>query len=285
MRTVLRVQQLGHRAGARWLIRNAAFDLHEGFTALVGPNGAGKSTLLRTMAGLLSVDQGRLLGDSAANAVGYVPQFPGIYLRLTPTQYLVRTAWWDARAHRAPWPERRAREVLERLNLTSVADRPGHTLTLGERRRLALASLWMRQVPVILLDEPTAGLDPDERLAFWQELYQLRQLPASPEAYLVTTHLLDEVERYCDEVILLDRGQVRGQFAVSSFQQKAQGHAFFAPQMARHSPYIDTGRLSDEGFWVVAEKPSASLVARPPDVVDAYLWMLHQIRRKAGGKP
>ncbi len=277
---IIAADNVGFRASGRWLLKNVSFSLTQGITAVIGPNGAGKSTLMRIMAGLLPLHRGRLnlAEENGGKArVGYIPQFPGAYDHLTPKEFLIRTAWWDAKGELARIAAR-ADEVLRRFGLEPVKDNPGRTLHISERRRVALASLWMRNVRIVLLDEPTAGLDPEERLAFWQELYQVRRLEGAPDAYLVTTHLLSEVALYCDELIFLDRGRVRHQASIPQFTATALGHSFFAPEVTRSLPTIDTGRLSGEGHWVVAPRSLQGLSPREPDLVDAYLWALHRQR-------
>ena len=275
---MLRVENVGFRIHGHWLVRNVSFTLTEGITALVGPNGAGKSTLLRLLAGLLPLHRGRALlqrEDGRPLGVGYIPQFPGAYERLTPREFLVRTAWWDKRGDIASLGAK-AEQVLARFDLDPIKNTPGQRLHISQRRRVALASLWMRNVGVVLLDEPTAGLDPEERLAFWQELYHLRELEEAPRSYLVTTHLLSEAELYCDALIFLDQGGVRHQGPLVQFPSLARSHAFFAPGPRFSPTVIDTGRFSPEGYWVLATHAQEGLSPREPDVVDAYLWTLHQ---------
>ncbi|MCY0877649.1 MAG: ABC transporter ATP-binding protein [Firmicutes bacterium] len=277
---LLLVENIGHRVASRWLIRHVTFSLSQGFTALIGPNGAGKSTLLRTLAGLLSRDEGQLRSPWVRNArnitrrIGYIPQFPGVYHQLTARQYLMRTAFWDE-PRLGRQVEAKVDAIIERLQLGAIADRRGHELHPSERRRLALASVWLRRVLVVLFDEPTAGLDPEERLKFWQDLYVLRTLPESPRGYLVTTHLLTEVERYCDAVLLVDQGRVTHHEPVAQFIARAEGHTFYAPEGPWGSRVWPTGRASGEGTWVVAAMPHLHFTPRPPDLVDAYLWVRH----------
>lgn len=281
---ILSAQNVGHRAGDTWLVHDCSFDLHPGFTALIGPNGAGKSTLLRTLSGLLSMDQGEIALDGRPlrpghiPPIGYVPQFPGVYPKLTPLEFLMRTGAWSS----ASAGESKARNILERLGMKSKAHRPGATLHPAERRRLALASLWMRQVRVVLLDEPTAGLDPHERLAFWQELYRLAEEPESPVAYLVTTHLLVEVEAFCTRAMLLRSGTVEAKGTVEDFVRRADGHAYWAPGDTQR-PWETTGRSEDHRLAVIAEEPGPDYQPRTPDLVDGYLWYIRH-EGPAGGE-
>lgn len=280
------VDNLGYRVRGRWLVRDVSFVLPEGFTAIIGPNGAGKSSLMRTLAGLFPPTRGSLslgaLGTGPAEVtrrIGYIPQFPGAYEHLTPVEFLVRSAWWDTPRHVEILSEQ-ARQILAKLDLSGVESVPGRRLTLSERRRVALACLWMRKAAVVLLDEPTAGLDPQERLAFWRQLFLLRRLPDAPTAYLITTHLLSEVERYCDAVLLLHRGRVYHFGPVSEFIDTARGHSFTATAAG---DFIDTGRFSSQGTWVLADRAVAGLIPRPADIVDAYLWSLWQLAQRRSG--
>ncbi len=277
---VLSVAGLGHRvAGGRWLLRDCSFDLYPGFTALVGPNGAGKSTLLRTLCGLLPKNEGEVLLEGApldggaARRVGYVPQFPGVYPRLTPRQFLRRIALWEDRVDHQGSIER-VDETLERFRLSEAADAPCRSLHFGQRRRLALASLWIRDVSVVLLDEPTAGLDAGERLAFWRELYELSRSPHSPSSYLVTTHLLPEVESYCAHLVFLEQGRVRLSGAIASLREAAAQKTFWAPgEEASGRRAIDTSRVRGALHAVLyggARPPSWE--RRASDLLDGYLW-------------
>lgn len=277
----LTVERLGCRLGRRWLIQEVSFDLEPGFTALVGPNGAGKSTLMRAIAGLIPVSSGSLSltdgppGKAVSRQIAYIPQFPGAYDHISVRDYLVRTAWWDRHRPLAQI-QHEVNELLHQLQLDDIAHYRGRMLHPSLRRRVALASAWLRQVQVVFFDEPTAGLDPQERLAFWQQLYRLRSLPNSPVAYLISTHLLAEVQSYCNYVLLLSHGRIRQQSTVKDFVRTVQGHAYYACDPPNNSTLIDTGRYSREGYWVLAPQAAESLLPRHPDLIDAYLWELNQ---------
>ncbi len=279
-RIVLTVENLSHQTGKRWLLHNCSFTLPRGFTALLGPNGAGKSTLLRTVCGLLPADGGQVyLFDEALRPgisfqIGYIPQFPGIYPHLTSRQFLHRTALWS-KMQDGPELRTRIDAVMEKLHLSSVADAHGHTLHSGQRRRLALASLWIREVAVVLLDEPTAGLDAQERLNFWQELYELSRSPDSPLSYLITTHLLSEAEAYCSHLVFLQDGQVRLSGSIAELSRLAQDKSYWVGSLTSVSMGIDTGRVSDGWHAVLSsEAPQSTWKPRQADLLDGYLWLV-----------
>lgn len=278
---ILQVSHLGHRTGARWLTHDTHFTLKEGFTALIGPNGAGKSSLLRTMTGILSQDTGTLTwvdrpkGDPPGR-LAYIPQFPGVYHNLTVREQLQRIRMWSQYRNHQDTADIDA--MMQLWNLTDVADTVGLRLQGSQGRRLALASAWLQHVDAVLLDEPTADLDPLERLRFWQQLFITRRYSDGPRAYLVTTHRLDEVEQYCENLLFLSDGEVLYQGAVKEFVRRAETHTFYAPHAGlTHVHY--TGQRDPLGYYVIAAA-TATYPRRMPELLDAYLVTVRQWGRK-----
>ncbi|HUJ07957.1 MAG TPA: ATP-binding cassette domain-containing protein [Streptosporangiaceae bacterium] len=180
--------------------------------ALLGPNGAGKTTLVRIVATLTRPDRGRVrvLGfDVAAQPgevrrrIGLTGQFAGLDDALSGTENLVligRLAGLRRREARA-----RASQVAELVAMASAAGRSVRTYSGGMRRRLDLAASLMTSPPLLVLDEPTTGLDPASRQQLWQALAGLR---AAGTTMLLTTQYLEEADRFADQVHVLDRGAI-----------------------------------------------------------------------------
>lgn len=211
------------------LLSRVDFELHAGITALLGPNGAGKSTLLRGLAGVFPLEhgevflKGRRLGESdRLRLAAYVPQFPGLYPMLTVRACLERIGLWVA-ATGDPRSRPDPASALRRWALEGVADQPVRSLHQGLRRRLAFASAWLRGCPVVLLDEPTAALDTEERAEFWRLIGQWRSEPGGPALILVTTHLMAEAEQFCDEALVLGAGQSWFAGSVETLRKRAEG--------------------------------------------------------------
>ncbi len=166
--------------------------------ALVGPNGAGKSTLIAILAGSLRASTGSISHAGRAR-VGWLPQRPSHYARLTARENLILFA----RLEEVDDPEARAEEMLERFSLPS--DRPSSALSIGNRQRLSLAIALLGDPNVLLLDEPTASLDPRQRARLWEEAVRHA---AEGGAVLFSSQNPEEVERHATRVIALDSGRL-----------------------------------------------------------------------------
>ncbi len=180
------------------------------FFGLLGPNGAGKSTLINILAGLVVKSSGsaRIWGhDTEADprrarlAIGVVPQELNLDAFFTPRETLdVQAGFYGV-----PRSERRTMELLELVGLADKADSYARKLSGGMRRRLLVAKAMVHNPPVLVLDEPTAGVDIELRQQLWANL---RALNDAGTTILLTTHYLEEAQRLCDRVAIIDHGRV-----------------------------------------------------------------------------
>jgi len=177
---------------------------------LLGPNGAGKSTLINILAGLVIKTEGKaIIWDididaaprAARAAIGVVPQELTFDMFFTPREHLELQAGF----YGVPKRERHTMEILERVGLTAQADALTRTLSGGMRRRLMVAKAMVHSPPVLVLDEPTAGVDVELRRQLWE---QVRALNRAGTTILLTTHYLEEAETLCDRIAIIDRGTV-----------------------------------------------------------------------------
>jgi len=185
--------------------------LQPGVTGLLGPNGAGKSSLIRIVAtvarptsGVLSFDGRDVLRDpNALRAnLGYLPQDCGVYPQLTADEFLQYVA--ALKNIRGAAARRQIDELLEALNLTHVRRRPLGTFSGGMRQRVAIAQALLGDPAVIVADEPTVGLDPQERVNF-RDL--IRRLGAE-RIILLSTHIVSDLELVADRVVILKSGRI-----------------------------------------------------------------------------
>jgi ABC-2 type transport system ATP-binding protein len=180
------------------------------FFGLLGPNGAGKSTLINILAGLVVRTSGqvRVWGHdidrdmrAARRAIGVVPQELNIDPFFTPFELLEV----QAGLYGVPRARRRTAEILELVGLTRQAGAYARTLSGGMRRRLLVAKAMVHAPPVLVLDEPTAGVDVELRRQLWTAMRRLREQGST---ILLTTHYLDEAETLCDTIAIIDDGRL-----------------------------------------------------------------------------
>jgi ABC-2 type transport system ATP-binding protein len=213
---VLRAQDLRKRYGSLEAVRGVSFEIHEGETyGLLGPNGAGKTTTISMVCGLLTRDAGEVtldgkpidVGRVAAKAgIGYVPQDLAIYPDLSARENLE----FFGRLYGLGGARLKSRvaEVLEVIALTERANDRADRFSGGMQRRLNIGIGLLHQPRLLLLDEPTVGVDPQSRNAI---LESVAELGRSGMAILYTTHYMEEAERLCDRVGIIDLGEIRAE--------------------------------------------------------------------------
>ena len=196
---VLRARGVARRFGSQVALEPTDVDVEASEAlALIGPNGAGKSTLLALLAGALQPSAGAIerVGDVR---VGWVPQRAAFYDRLTARENLELFA----RLEEEPDHAAVAAQLLARFEIP--ADRPAHTLSVGNRQRLNVALALLGDPRVLLLDEPTAALDPGQRRRLWETVTALR---AEGGSVVFATQNLEELDLYADRVAVLQRGRL-----------------------------------------------------------------------------
>ena len=212
---VIRVDKVQHSYGERAALKGVSFDVHAGeIFGLLGPNGSGKTTLFRILSTLMLPTGGRALidgfdaasqSDEVRRRIGVVFQAQSTDIKLTAAENL----WHQGHLYglRGAALKLRIQEMLERVGLSDRAKDRVETFSGGMQRRVELAKGLMHRPSVLLLDEPTTGLDPGARLDLWAYLNDLRQ--RERVSIIVTTHLMEEAER-CDRLAILNLGEVVG---------------------------------------------------------------------------
>ncbi|NBR39915.1 MAG: ABC transporter ATP-binding protein [Alphaproteobacteria bacterium] len=200
-----------HKRPPKQALSNVSLQIPVGRVfGLLGPNGAGKSTLINILAGTVIKTQGqvRVWGTDidqnprqARSNIGIVPQELNIDAFFTPRETLdIQAGMFGVPAH-----ERRTATILELIGLTDQAESYARTLSGGMRRRLLVGKAMVHQPPVLVLDEPTAGVDVALRQRLWD---MIRALNAQGVTIILTTHYLEEAEALCDEIAILNHGRV-----------------------------------------------------------------------------
>jgi ABC-2 type transport system ATP-binding protein len=259
-----------------------------GMHGLLGANGAGKTTLMRILAGITNptsgyvLADGRSLADRAARTayqrtLGYLPQEPGLYPDLTCIQTLDYTAAVKGLRDKAARREHIA-DILDKVGLTDRANRRVKTLSGGMRRRLGMAQALLADPRLLIIDEPTAGLDPRERSRL-RDL--LAGLAATGRTVLLSTHLVEDIASGCPGVTILDRGRLIYHGPTQALIGSVSGYVW---TFAADSPSVPPGlcivssvaTADGTRYRVVAEQsPAAGAQPVSPTLEDAYLALLH----------
>lgn len=279
---VTKVYPNGHPALERLNLEIAA-----GMLGLLGPNGAGKTTLMRILATLLyptsgsvsvfghdlSTSQGRA---ATRNVLGYLPQDTGLHLNLTVEQELDYIAILKrvADAH-----ERRQHidRVLEQVGLAAVRREKIRTLSGGMKRRVGIALALLGHPRLIIVDEPTTGLDPAERVRFRNLLYEL----AGERIVILSTHIVEDVNQICADMAVLHAGHLRFHGSPDELIHQVAGRVWVTAADVPETTVISAQRtdagLVQRVFSTTRPDPSAQAVS--PTLEDAYLWSVRQAEK------
>jgi tungstate transport system ATP-binding protein len=225
---VVQLRDVSVRLGPLWALTGVDLDVQPGErVALVGANGSGKSTLLRTVHGLLPPTQGRVVMHPMLRQA-MLFQRPHL-LRMSALSNVALGLWLD-RGQGLSWAQSkvRAAEALQRVGLSAVAHQGGRQLSGGQQQRLAMARAWGRRPDVLLLDEPTASLDPHAKREVEALMAAFAAGQERPLTLIWASHNLGQVKRLATRVIYLEAGRVLADLPVADF--------FNPAQLALHSP-------------------------------------------------
>ncbi|HIE33194.1 MAG TPA: ATP-binding cassette domain-containing protein, partial [Thermodesulfobacteriaceae bacterium] len=280
-------------------------------TGLIGPDGAGKTTLMRVVAGLLVPESGRVLvhGIDATrrsievqSLLGYMPQRFGLYEDLTVQENLDLYA--DLQGVGRADRKVRYGQLMEMTGLAPFTGRLAGRLSGGMKQKLGLACTLIKPPSLLLLDEPTVGVDPVSRRELWSIVYH--QVHEEGMTVLLSTAYLDEAER-CAEVVLMFEGRVLGQSAPQEFEKELQGHSFMAlsdqqsrrdlqERLSMNTNIVDAIILGDR-VRVVTRRPEQAetlaaelgrsgeqleIEAAEPRFEDAFITLLRREQERAG---
>ena len=269
-------------------LAGVTFSVERGMVGVLGPNGAGKTTLLRQLAGVLDPTRGtiglggvplRRIQRYLAHWVGYLPQDAGLPGGMTAREYLSYfAALYDLpRAIR----QERVQTLLEEVGLIEKADEPIKALSGGMRQRVAVARTLLRLPPVIIVDEPTVGLDPRERIRFRNLLSRLGR----DRIVLFSTHVVEDVAVACERVLVLARGRLVFDGEPRALADAARGRVWEVRATPNTEIQLPPGAIRAEATpaadgsvvhrILASERPGET--ARPLDAAleDGYLWLLH----------
>ncbi|RMF85400.1 MAG: ATP-binding cassette domain-containing protein [Nitrospirae bacterium] len=262
---MIHVEALTKRYGATEAVRGVSFHVHPGeILGFLGPNGAGKTTTLRIITGFLPATEGAVsvggvdIFESPTEAkrqIGYLPENPPLYTELTVQEQLA----FVARLRGLPRRRRRGAvdEALERAGLTEVRRRLIANLSKGYRQRVGLGQALVGSPPVLVLDEPTVGLDPKQII----EIRELIRALAGDHTVILSSHILPEVRATCERVVIIHRGRVVATDTFDTLAARLRDTFKVRVAVARPAPEVERalGAVPDvvavspdgDGAWVV----------------------------------
>ena len=290
----LRIENVSKKYGQFWALRDVNLTLQRGIVGFLGPNGAGKTTLLRIVSTLLRPDSGRVswCGLSIADyglefrrVLGYLPQGFGYYPNFTVTQFLMYIGALkeiDKRALKTIIPE-----VLAQVGLEDVPNKKMKALSGGMKQRVGIAQALLNNPQVLIVDEPSAGLDPEERMRFRNLLADL----AGERIVLLSTHIVSDLEAAATEIVLIKQGRIVRQATPDELLAAAAGKVWLvnapkeeAEQLKQEYILSSANRKGDlyQLRVICPEKPALGAVLAEPNLEDAYLLYLSKDERAAG---
>jgi len=278
-------------------LQGVDLEIRPGMFGLLGPNGSGKTTLMRILAGLLEPTSGRLRFDGEEVTgrpekiwprLGYLPQDFGFYPHLSGEamlRHLLALKGVDAPGG----SKALCAELLERVHLTSTAKRKVKGYSGGMRRRLGIAQAIAGDPDLVIVDEPTAGLDPEERLRFYRLLAEL----AADRIILLSTHMVEDVAMLCPRFAVLRHGRLLARTTPAAARARVAGKIYQGVVGHRELERLATtatvtGTHLVEGrnlvrLYVEAGDPPAGFEPAEPTLEDAYFLLVREAEDPAGG--
>ena len=236
---IVRVEHLSHRYSIQWAVRDVSFEIpRHGIYGLLGANGAGKSTVMNIMCGVLKQTEGDVIiagvntkrdTIAAKKHIGFLPQKPPLYQDLTVEEYLTHAA--DLRWVTPREMKKAVEEVMERCAITHFRKRLLKNLSGGYQQRVGIAQAIVHKPDLVVFDEPTNGLDPNQIL----EIRQLIRDIAQERTVILSTHILTEVQAVCDHILMIEEGKL-----------------------------VFSGSVDEFDNYIVPSTVEVSLIARPP---------------------
>lgn len=269
-----------------WGLRGFSLDIKPGILGLLGPNGAGKSTFMRMLATISKPTEGTILWndtdvvkspDTLRGVLGYLPQDFGVYPNLTAVEFLEYMA--AIKGLDAASTRKRIEELLLLVNLKDAAKRPLGGYSGGMKQRVGIAQALLNDPQLLIVDEPTAGLDPEERVRFRNLLSDL----SGERIVILSTHIVSDVEATATHIVLVNKGQLLREAAPEQLLKELDGkvwewtvHSDDLSALKQKHILSGTIRRSDgvDVHVISATQPESQARSVSPNLEDAYLYFV-----------
>jgi len=283
----LTIENLGKRyRRAFWGLKDFSLEIQPGILGLLGPNGAGKSTFMRMLATIMKPTEGTIVWngvdvvkspDKMRAVLGYLPQDFGVYPNLNAVEFLEYMA--AIKGLDGPSSQRRIDELLQVVNLVEAAKRPLGGYSGGMRQRIGIAQALLNDPQLLIVDEPTVGLDPEERVRFRNLLSDL----SGERIVILSTHIVSDVEATASRIVLIDNGRLLRLDLPENLLQELEGKVWewsvsserLVTLKQKHIVSGTIRRSDGVQVRVVSEsQPEPDAKNIPPSLEDAYLYFI-----------
>lgn len=281
---MLEIDCVSKRFGDFYAVDHVHLQLEKGVYGLLGANGAGKTTLMRMICTLLNPTEGEIryegvpvikAGESYRNVLGYLPQDFGYYPQFTAEEYLLYIA--ALKGMRGNYAKARAKELLKLVSLEKAGKKKIKNFSGGMKRRLGIAQAVLNDPEILVLDEPTAGLDPKERIRFRNLISEM----AEERIVLLSTHIVSDVENIASEILIMKDGKIQTTGTVEHLTEKMEGMVWKCLMTHEEAAYAEEhytvcNRKKEEGGIMLTliskERPAVNAKEVMPSLEDVYMY-------------
>ncbi len=237
---MIKVSEVSKSYGQRKAIDNMSFEVQEGeVVGFLGPNGAGKTTTMKMLTGFMAPTQGQILIDGvdvfedplrAKKVMGYLPETPPLYVDMSVKKYLAYVS--DLKGVKKEDKTKNIEYVIEKLKLEDVKNRMIKNLSKGYRQRVGIAQALVSKPKILILDEPTVGLDPTQVAEFRNLINELR----GEHTIILSTHILSEVQATCERVIIINKGKIVAENSIDGLAHMMTGAKNLVLRVRKNTP-------------------------------------------------
>lgn len=280
---MISIEHVYKNFGRKQILKDISCELDTGVYGLLGANGAGKTTLMRCLTNLYPINKGKIMINGISSKrggktrIGYLPQFFGLFKELTV---------WDSMNYFCNLKKVKRQQVadtiqscLAAVNMSGYEKTVGRKLSGGMMRRVGIAQALIDNPELILFDEPTAGLDPEERMHFKNIVSGL----GKKETVIISTHIVEDIEACCDSVIIMKEGSLLGVLSCRELADRAQGKVYACKKGEEkdiEGAYFIEKQYEQQGeifYRVLTNSGQEGMTPLPPNIEDGYMCMIKGI--------
>lgn len=282
------IENISKKYNDKYAVKNLKVELTPGVYGLLGPNGSGKTTLMRIMTDILNPTEGRvilngedikLMGDKYRDILGYLPQNFGVYKNFTAHRFLMYMS--ALKGLDTSFAQRKVDELLDIVNLKAVSKKKLGTFSGGMKQRIGIAQALLNDPKILILDEPTTGLDPKERIRFRNLISDM----SKDKIIIFSTHIVSDIEYISKEVLLLKAGELIEKDSIGNILRNMENKVWSAVvnenMLNELNRNFKVGNImrSEKGIEVRIisdEKPLPKAIIEAPRLEDLYMYYFEE---------